>query len=159
MIPDLKTINQRETTLLSKIIATISNIFLPIMNVLCAAGIMKSVLLLLVTASILSDTSDTYLILKAISDSTFYFLPVLLAFTSAKAFKANPFYCAVISLILLYPSLTEAFQGSSTLHFFNLPIKAVPYQSSILPIIMASALLSICEHFLENILPDVLKIC
>ncbi|MFA9464629.1 MAG: PTS transporter subunit EIIC [Velocimicrobium sp.] len=127
------------------------------MNLLCAGGIMKGALLILTTTSVLSDSSETYLILNAISDSTFYFLPVLLAITSAKTFHANPFYSTIIALILLYPSLTKAFETGITLHFFNLPIKAVTYHSGIIPIIMATALLSVTERFLEWILPELVK--
>ncbi|MDD3141980.1 MAG: PTS transporter subunit EIIC, partial [Lachnospiraceae bacterium] len=143
--------------LLSALIAAISDMFMPLMNLLCAGGIMKGALLVLTTTSFLPCRSETYLILNAISDSTFYFLPVLLAITSAKTFRANPFYSTVIALILLYPSLTKAFEMGTTLHFFNLPIKAVTYHSSIIPIIMASALLAIMEHFLERILPELVK--
>ena len=143
--------------LLSKFITYISDMFMPLMNLLCAGGIMKGALLILTTSSILSASSETYLILNAISDSTFYFLPVLLAITSAKTFRANPFYSTVIALILLYPSLTIAFETGTTLHFFNLPIKAVTYHSSIIPIIMASALLAVMERFLERVLPELVK--
>ncbi|SNS15658.1 PTS system, beta-glucosides-specific IIC component [Anaerovirgula multivorans] len=143
--------------LLSKLIAAISDMFMPLMNLMCAGGIMKGALLILTTTSFLSDSSETYLILNAISDSTFYFLPVLLAITSAKTFRANPFYSTVIALILLYPSLTKAFETGTTLHFFTLPIKAVTYHSSIFPIIAASALLAVTEHFLERILPELVR--
>jgi len=95
--------------------------------------------------------------LHAIADSTFYFLPVLLAVTSAKTFHTNPFYSIIIAMILLYPSLTEAFDAGVTLHFFGLPIKAVTYHSSIIPIIMANALLSVTEHFLEQTVPELVK--
>lgn len=143
--------------LLSKLIAAISDMFMPLMNLMCAGGIMKGALLILTMTSFLSDSSETYLILNAISDSIFYFLPVLLAITSAKTFRANPFYSTVIALILFYPSLTKAFEAGTTLHFFTLPIKAVTYHSSIFPIIAASALLAVTEHFLERILPELVR--
>jgi len=149
--------HDEKNKLLSKLIVGISDMFMPLMNLLCAGGIMKGVMLILTTTSFLSDNSETYLILNAIADSTFYFLPVLLAITSAKKFGANPFYSTVIALILLYPSLTKAFETGTTLHFFNLPIQPVTYHSSIIPIIMASALLAVTEHFLERILPELVR--
>lgn len=149
--------HDEEKKLLSKLISHISDMFMPLMNLLCAGGIMKGALLILTTTTFLSDSSETYLILNAISDSTFYFLPVLLAITSAKTFRTNPFYSTVIALILLYPSLTKAFETGTTLHFFNLPIKSVTYHSSIIPIIMATALLAVTEHFLERRLPELVR--
>lgn len=151
------TVKQDKKNLLSRSIAAISDMFMPLMNLMCAGGIMKGILLILTASSFLSAGSGTYLILNAISDSTFYFLPVLLAITSAKTFHANPFYSTVVALILLYPSLTKVFESGTTLYFFNLPIKAVTYHSSIIPIIAASALLAVTERFFDRIIPELVR--
>ena len=47
-------------------------------------------LIILTTAQVLSETGDAYLVLNAMADSLFYFLPMLLAFTAAKKFGAKP---------------------------------------------------------------------
>ena len=48
---------------------------------------------------------------NAMADSLFYFLPMLLAFTAAKKFGANPFTAVVIGGVLLYPTVTEVFEA------------------------------------------------
>ena len=149
--------NEQKKSLGSRLVAGISEMFLPIVNLMCASGILKGIMMILTSTAVLSADSNTYLILNAISDSTFYFLPVLLAITSAKTFHTNQFYSTVIALIVLYPSITEAFGSGLELDFLGLPIRTVTYSSSIIPIIMAIALLSYLERFLDFIIPDLVK--
>ena len=67
--------------LLDIVIDGISGIFLPIVNLLSAAGIMKGVLVILTTTHVLSTSDQTYLVLDAMASSLFTFLPMLLAYT------------------------------------------------------------------------------
>ena len=139
------------------IIDGISGIFLPIVNLLSAAGILKGVLAILMATAVLSADSETYLVLNAMADSLFYFLPVLLASTAARKFGANPFTAVVIAGVLLYPSLTTVLEAGTTIHFLGVPFRGVTYHSSVIPIILATGLLFFVERFLYKILPDMIK--
>ena len=144
-------------TVLNAVINGISGIFLPIVNLISAAGILKGILAILTLTNAVPGASDTYLVLNAMSDSLFYFLPVLLAVTASKKFGANLFTAVVIAGALLYPSLTTALQAGTTVHFFGLPLKGVTYHTSILPMILAAWMLAYTEKFLNKILPDIVK--
>lgn len=147
----------KKKSVVNVIIDGISGIFLPIVNLLSAAGILKGILAILTTASLLSADSETYLVLNAMADSLFYFLPILLAFTAARKFGANPFTAVVIAGVLLYPSLTTLLEQGITVHFLGLPLKGVAYHSSVIPIILAAGLLYFVERFLNRMLPDMVK--
>lgn len=142
---------------LNFIIDGISGIFLPIVNLLSAAGILKGVLAILVAVSLLSSESETYLVLNAMADSLFYYLPVLLAFTSARQFGVNPFTAMVIAGVLLYPSLTTVLETGTTVHFLGVPLRGVTYHSSVIPIILGVGLLYFVEKFFYKVLPDMIK--
>lgn len=144
-------------TKLNVIIDGISGIFLPIVNLLSAAGILKGILAILLATSCLSAESETYLVLNAMSDSLFYFLPILLAITSARKFGANPFTAVVIAGVLLYPSLTTVLETGTTIHFFGIPLLGVTYHSSVIPSIVAVGLLAFVERFFYKYLPDMIK--
>lgn len=144
-------------SVLNTIIDGISGIFLPLVNLLSAAGILKGVLAILTAVSVLSDTSDTYLVLNAMADSLFYYLPVLLAFTAAKKFGADPFTSAVIAGVLLYPALTGILEAGTTVRFLGIPLRGVTYHSSVIPMILAAGLLVFVERFLHKVLPDMIK--
>lgn len=148
---------QPKKTLVSTIIDGISGIFLPLVNLLSAAGIMKGILAILTAAAVLSQDSETYMVLNAMGDSLFYFLPMLLAATAAKKFGANPFISVVIAGVLLYPDLTQVLEMGTTVHFLGIPLRGVTYHSSVIPIILAAGLLTFAERFLNKILPEMIR--
>ena len=148
---------KKKKTIVNTIIDGISGIFLPIVNLLSAAGILKGVLAILTATAVLSGESETYLVLNAMADSLFYFLPVLLAFTAARKFGANPFTAVVIAGILLYPSLTTILEAGTTVHFLGLPLRGVTYHSSVIPMILAAGLLLFVERFFYKVLPDIVN--
>lgn len=139
------------------VIDAISSIFLPLVNLLCASGIMKGILVLFTTFNFLNETEGAYIVFNAISDALFYFLPVMVALTSAKKFKANIYTAGIIALILVYPSITTIFGAGTSISFFGVNIQPVNYPSNIIPVIMAVGLLHYIEMWLERILPTVIR--
>lgn len=135
----------------------ISGIFLPIINLLSAAGILKGILAILTASNILSVTGETYLVLNAMADSLFYFLPMILALTAARKFGSNPFTAVVIGGVLLYPALTQVFETGASVTFAGIPMHAVVYHSSVIPIILAVGLLAFVERIICKILPDMVR--
>lgn len=148
---------QPKRNVVNIIIDGISGIFLPIVNILSAAGIMKGLLAGAVALEIISKTEGTYTVLNAMADSLFYYLPLLLAFTSARKFGANPFTAVVIAGVMLYPSLTTLFKDQETIRFLGMGIAPVNYPSSAIPIILAVGLLVYVERFCVKVLPEVIR--
>lgn len=153
-----QTSNKVETTektpILSKIMDTIAGIFTPILPALAGAGMLKAILVLATTFNWLATDSSTYYYLDFISDAVFYFLPFLLAFTSAQKFKCNPFLAAVVAGIFLHPNLAAA--GDNTT-FFGLTVPHVSYSSSVIPIILTVWAMSYVEYFADKISPKFIK--
>ncbi|MGL6221606.1 MAG: PTS transporter subunit EIIC [Lacrimispora sphenoides] len=148
---------KEKKSMINVMIDGISGIFLPIINLLSAAGILKGILTILTASNIVSGTSETYLVLNAMADSLFYFLPMVLAFTAAKKFGCDPFTAVVIGGVLLYPSLTKVFEAGTNIFFAGIPMKAVIYHSGVIPIILAVGLLVYVERVVNKILPDLIK--
>lgn len=148
---------EKKKTAVSVIIDGISGIFLPLVNLLSAAGILKGILAILTVTTILPGESETYLVLNAMADSLFYFLPMLLAFTAARKFGANPYTAVVIAGVLLYPSLTTVLEAGNALSFLGIPLKGVAYHSSVIPMILGAGLLYFVEKFLNQVLPGLVK--
>lgn len=142
---------------LSRFLDGISDIFLPIVNLLSCAGIIKGITLVLVTTSVLSDNSDTYAVLNAMGDSLFYFLPIILSNSCAEKFGANRYTAMVISGVLIYPKLVALMSGNPCVDFFGISIKSVTYSSTVIPTILGCAMLGYVEKFLEKHLPEVIK--
>jgi len=140
----------------NKLIDIISGIFLPIINVLMAAALLKGLLILIVNLGWIDKADGTYQILYAAADGFFYFLPIFLAYSAAKKLKADVYTAVLIAAALVYPGITTLMQGGGT-EFLGLPVRALNYPSSVIPTILAVALLHYVEIPLELYLPKSLK--
>ncbi|WP_261783082.1 PTS transporter subunit EIIC [Clostridium botulinum] len=142
---------------ISKIIDIISGMFVPIINVMSAAGILKGIVAILGAMNILTPNSDTYVIFNGIADAFFYYIPVFLAFTAAKKLKANQYTAVFIAVIMLHPNITSLLKEKDIINFIGININSVTYSSSVIPIILAVGLLHYVEGFFSKIIPSVVK--
>lgn len=146
-----------DKSLFSKIVDTISGIFIPILNVLMAAALIKGFLILFTNTGLISKTDGVYQILYALSNGFFYFFPVFLAYTASNKLKANSFTSVLIAVTMLYPDITKIFEKGAGMNFLGLPVPSVTYPSSVIPIILAVWLLHYVELPLEKYLPKAVK--
>ncbi|MBP2110427.1 beta-glucoside-specific PTS transporter subunit IIABC [Paenibacillus silagei] len=133
-------------------------IFNPLVPAIAGAGMIKALLAIIVMFNATAATTDLYKILNIISDAVFYFLPMLLAFSSAKKFNVNPYLAVVIGGVLLHPNFAKFMaDGITSMSFLGLPVKLVSYSSSVIPIIATVWIMSYVERFVRKIVPNVLK--
>lgn len=146
---------------ISKIIDTITGIFTPILPAITAAGMLKAVLSVTVVFSWLSVESQSYQILNFMADSAFYFLPILLAASSAQKFKTNMYLAMMVGGILLHPNfvgmVTMIKESGGTIQLFGLPVTAITYSSSVIPIILSVWLMSFIEPIADKVSPKAIK--
>lgn len=143
--------------LLNRFIQLISAIISPILWPLSGAGLFKAFLSLATNLHWLDTTSTTYAILNASSDAIFYFLPIFLALTAAKRFRANTVTAMAIAGALVYPAVVELASATGPVTFFGLPVVMMSYTSSVIPIIIAVWLQGHLERFLGKVLPDAIR--
>lgn len=74
----------------SNFLQLMAGIMSPVIPSLIAAGFLTCLLLLLNLVFGLESTNSTYVILNNLAQSVFYFLPVFVAYTSAKKFDTEP---------------------------------------------------------------------
>lgn len=142
--------------LFNRFIKMISSIFSPILWALAGTGLLKAFVAAAVTFGWLDATTTTYTILNALSDALINFLPMALAITAARYFKASEFTSFAIAGALVYPSIV-ALNGQPDITFFGIPVTMVSYVSSVIPIIVIVWLQSYAERFLLNVLPGAVK--
>lgn len=127
-----------------------SKIFSPLIPLLAGSGILKGLLLLFSQLDIISQTSEAYTILISISESIFYFLPILLAFSISKVLDANPYLGALIGASLLHPNIINIGSPGETINFLGAPLIVVQYSSTVIPIILSMILYSYVYRFLQH---------
>lgn len=150
-----------DRSVVAKVIDTITGIFTPILPAITAAGMLKAVLSVLVVFNVLNVESQSYQILNFMSDAAFYFLPILLAVSSAQKFKTNMYLAIMLGGILLHPNFVTmvglANETGESIRLFGLPISAVTYSSSVIPIILSIWLMSYVEPIADRISPNAIK--
>lgn len=149
--------NSNSEGILSKFLDTLSGIFVPVIPAIIGAGLLKAILFTLMFAEVVSTESELFQLLNIFSDAGFYFLPILLAFSAATKFKANPFVAAMIAGILIHPSLITMMSESTSISFIGIPVLSVSYASSVIPIILGIWFMSYVEKGLIRIIPKILQ--
>lgn len=135
----------------------ISSIFTPLLGVMAGAGILKGLLAIATNAGWLATDETTYIILNATADSLFYFLPVLLAVTSARKFGANQFVAMTVAGALIYPSIIQLKNEAVATDFFGIPVMMMSYTSTVIPIILAIWIMSYIEKFFNQRIHESVK--
>lgn len=148
---------KEKESLVNRVMSTISGIFTPIIPALIAGGMLKALLTLLTFFKVVDNTSQTYYMINFIADSAFYFLPVLVAVSTAARFKCNLYVAAVIGAALLHPNFTALVSAGEAVKFCGLPVTLISYGSSIIPSILAIWLISYVEPFADKISPKPIK--
>ena len=156
---------------LAKAIDLVTSIFTPFLWVLAGTGLLKALLAVAVKISPDITGTSTYAILFAASDAVFQFLPVLLAVTAAKKFKANQFTSIAIAGALIYSATIAVIPGAEgatvtlqafaaaggELTFLGIPVVMISYLSAVIPTILAIYAQAKLEHGLERVLPEVVR--
>ena len=102
-----------------------------------------------------------YQILNLVSNTAFTFLQILIGFSAAKAFGANPYLGAVIGMLLINPALqnantvaTEGVQQTYAVIPGLYSIEWTGYQGHVIPIVIACAILAFVEKRLHKVVPE-----
>lgn len=151
----------------SNLIGVITGSMIPVIGLLAASGILKGFLAILISLKVVNTAASTYMIINAMSDSVFYFLPIFVGFTAAKKLGADPVIMGIVGGVLTYPSLVTIAASGKTLStflgmtinadFFGLPVHLASYTYSIFPMIAGAWLASKLEPWLKRVIPTVLR--
>lgn len=140
----------------------LSNIFVPVIPVIVASGLLMGTLGLLTNFNVISSSGGLYTLLDMFSNAAFVFLPVLIAFSAAKEFGANPYLAAVLGAIMIHPNLQNAWTlGDGVKNyadFYGLKIAMVGYQGTVLPILIAVFVMAVVEKYIHKAMPNALDL-
>ncbi|HBF9224114.1 TPA: PTS glucose transporter subunit IIA [Clostridioides difficile] len=139
----------------ARFIEFIINIFQPLIFAIAGAGILKSLLMLLAMFNILKSDSTIYTLLVAISDATFYFLPLMVAVTTANVLNCNRLVSIAAVGYLLLPATTTALSEGVELFGFTIP--NIAYNAQVFPAILCVSFLAIMEKIFNKYSPKPIR--
>ncbi len=123
------------TSVLKKGIAILTDIFVPLSFVIGGAGLIKS-FVAIVTLIQIPLSASLLALLTSVSDSTYYFIPVIIAVSTARRLEVDLFIATILGCILLYPNISSQ-----------------SYAYSVLPSILSVVFLRIIYNWLKILLP------
>jgi PTS system beta-glucosides-specific IIC component len=131
------------------------SIFQPLIPAIAGGGILKSVLMLLNLVGVLDKTTSTYQILTFVGDAPLYFLPMLVAITTANKMKVNNLVAVSAIGGLLIPGLTTMLTEGTSL--FGLSLQNINYAYQVFPAILCTISYAYLERFFTKISPKVIR--
>ena len=149
-----------KSSILNRVIATMSAVFAPFVYVLAGAGILQGILILINLAFPGFDKTSTCQVFSFISWGPFTFLPIFIAITASQHFRCNIYIAVACCAALLSPTWAEIakfIKEGGTFDLFGLPLSETTYMSTVLPPLFLVWILSHLEHFLEPLLHSIIK--
>ncbi|MBT2696861.1 PTS glucose transporter subunit IIA [Bacillus sp. ISL-40] len=140
----------------SVILDFIVGVFQPLVPAIAGGGVLKSILLLFSLIGLLDTNGQTYKILNQIGDAPLYFLPILVAVTTANKLKVNTLVALASVGALILPNMT-AMLGEGA-HLFGFTVKNIPYAYQVFPAILTVLLFAQVEKLFTRISPKAIRI-
>lgn len=137
-------------------VALVVSIFSPLLPLLAGAGLLRGFTILANEIGWLPTESSTNVLLTLAATSVFYFLPLLIAVTSAKRFTTSPYIAMAIMGALIMPDFIGLVKGDggNTITFLGIAIPVFNYTSQIIPAILTTWLQSKMELFMKKKIPN-----
>lgn len=142
---------------INTILDVVSGCMSATMPAIVGAGMIKVLLVILPMIGVLSNTSQTYTILNALGDATFYFLPLILCISASKKFNINAYTLAAVIGVMVYPDFIGLVDAGEKISLFGLPVASASYAYSVIPVIMMAWIMTYIEKFTDSITPAVTK--
>ena len=117
---------------------------------------MKSILILLVAMHVMDDGGALYKILVSISDATFYFLPMMVAVTTANKLKSNRLVAIAAVGVTLLPAVTAMIAEGTSL--FGIQLQNIAYNAQVFPAILCVSFLALMERIMNKVSPKPIRI-
>lgn len=159
-----------EGNIIQRLVKTLSDIFVPIIPAIVAAGLLMGINNIL-TSPFFNGRSQSFIdlypqiadlakMINVFSSAAFTFLPVLIGFSATKKFGGNPYLGAAMGMIMVHPELLNAYALGTTpasevpvWNVLGFVIPAVGYQGTVLPVLALAWILSKIENFLHDKTP------
>ena len=144
--------------LMEHIMDTISSLFTPAIAAITGAAMVKVVLVLLTMAGLMDSSGTTYKLFSIAGDAPFYFLPLMLAYTSSKRFGVDPMLGMTLGFMMVHPNYTALVAAKEPVSMFGfLPVTLATYTSTVIPVIMVIYVASWVQKFADKVSPKVIK--
>lgn len=147
---------KKKQRLSSVLLDFIISIFQPLVPAIAGGGILKSLLLLASILGLMSDQSQTYQILNLVGGAPLYFLPILVAITTANKLKVNQLVAVSAVGALILPEMTAMLAEGT--NFMGIGLENIAYASQVFPAILTVLFYAQLEKLFTKFSPKPIRI-
>ncbi|WP_426622557.1 sucrose-specific PTS transporter subunit IIBC [Priestia megaterium] len=171
---DVKTAGTKKMNALQRFVKMLSDIFVPIIPAIVAAGLLMGINNLLTAQDLFIDgkslveanpnLTDLASLINTFANAAFVFLPILIGFSATQRFGGNAYLGAALGMLMVHPDLLNGYGYGAALlkhevpfwNIFGFEIEKVGYQGTVLPVLVASFILAKLEIALRKVIPSAL---
>ncbi|WP_036608354.1 PTS transporter subunit EIIC [Oribacterium sp. P6A1] len=137
----------------SKVFAFISGCITPTLPVLIGSGLISALLAIVKFMNPAATETNTYILVNALAQAAYSYLPVMVAFAGARRLKTNEYVAAFVMLALCSGSIS----GVEELDLFGIALTKVSYTSNIVPALLMVPVMAVLDRQIMKVLPDAVK--
>lgn len=133
-------------------------IFQPLVPAIAGAGVLKALLTLCTTFGLLASTDVVYQVFYNVADAALYYLPVLVAFTTATKFGCNKLVAVALAAAMISPATTTLLGTEGGASFFGITLQSIGYTGQVFPSILIVIFMSFLEKWCNKWCPKAIRV-
>lgn len=133
-------------------------IFQPLVPAIAGAGVLKALLTVLTTFGILSTGDVVYKVFAYVGDAALYYLPVMVAFTTAAKFGCNKLVAVALAAAMIHPNTSALLATEGGAYFFGIKLQSIAYTGQVFPAILTVIFLSFLEKWVNKWCPKAIRV-
>lgn len=136
----------------------IVGVFQPLVPAIAGAGILKALLTILTTFHFLTADDTVYKVFYYVADAALYYLPIMVAFTTATKLNCNKLVAVATAAAMIFPNTVALLGTEGGAVFFGITLQNVSYTGQVFPAILTVAFMALIEHYFTKICPKPVRV-
>lgn len=154
---DMSSSAGQKQSVIEGLIETIASVITPLIPALLGGGMLKVVGILVPMLGLAGTDSQTVAFINFFGDAAYYFMPIMIAYSTAARFKVTPVLAATVAGILLHPAFVTIVAAGKPMALFGAPVTPASYGASVIPILIMVYLMQYIEREVNRFVPSVMK--
>ena len=133
-------------------------IFQPLVPAIAGAGVLKALMVLLSTLGLMSSGDIAYKVFVGVADAALYYLPVMVAFTTATKFNCNKLVAVALAAAMIHPSVSALLATEGGAYFLGIKLQNIAYGGQVFPAILTVIFMSFIEKWANKWCPKAIAL-
>ncbi len=133
-------------------------IFQPLVPAIAGAGVLKALLTICTSIGIMNNNMVLYKVLANVADAALYYLPILVALTTATKFNCNKLVAVALAAAMIHPSTAALLGTEGGAYLFGIKLQSIGYTGQVFPAILVVIFMSLLEKWSNKWCPKAIRV-